>query len=119
MTGPGKAMANHSCILVVDDDAPARAAIAGTLREAGYQVVCAANGWEALNRLPLNPPPRLILLDPPMPLQCRREFRAEQVLAPDGSTIPVVLMSGARDLAEQALALGVAGYLPKPFAGHE
>jgi CheY-like chemotaxis protein len=34
---------------------------------------------------------------------------------PETSDIPIVLMSGASDLAERAERLGVAGYLAKPF----
>jgi DNA-binding NarL/FixJ family response regulator len=64
----------------------------------------------------LDPPPALILLDPPIPFTRLPELRAEHVLAPDGSSIPVLLMSSARNIRQEAFALGVAGYLSKPIA---
>ena len=57
----------HRTLLVVDDNDVAREGLAGVLRRAGYRVLPAANGEEALQLLRAGPPPDLILLDMLMP----------------------------------------------------
>jgi carbon storage regulator CsrA len=55
-------------LLVVEDDDVAREALAAVLRRAGYRVLPAANGEEALAALRADPAPDLILLDMLMPV---------------------------------------------------
>jgi CheY-like chemotaxis protein len=101
-------------ILVVEDNAAARGALAALLGAAGYAVACAANGREALDRLRGPDRPCLILLDLAMPVMDGWEFRARQRRSPALASIPVVLLSAEGDLPRLAASLGVAGYLPKP-----
>jgi CheY-like chemotaxis protein len=101
-------------ILLVQDDALTREAMALLLGAAGYAVVGAANGRDALDRLVEGERPWLILLDLEMPVMDGWEFRRRQQQVPALSTIPVVLVSSVGDLAGHAAALGAAGYFPKP-----
>jgi CheY-like chemotaxis protein len=102
------------CILVVDDADYLRDLLASVLGRAGYRVVSAANGSEALAYLRRGERVDLILLDLVMPLMDGWQFRAEQLKDPRLTRIPVIVLSGERNLAYQAETLGVDAYLEKP-----
>jgi CheY-like chemotaxis protein len=102
-------------ILLVEDDAATRAAMARLLERAGYQVDCAADGRQALDRLDSGEPPAAILLDLSMPVMSGWEFRQRQRRDPSLGRIPVLLLSAGMGLPETAASLGVAGYFPKPI----
>lgn len=103
-------------VLVVDDDDSIRDAVAFILGKAGYRVLQAENGAEALALLEQGPAPTLILLDLRMPIMDGATFVREQQRRPSLARVPVVLVSAEGDLADQALALGVPFFLAKPFA---
>jgi CheY-like chemotaxis protein len=103
-------------ILLVEDDVDIRLDLADILRAEGYDVSTAANGQEALEFLGQNGGQvGLILLDLMMPVMNGWDFRARQLEEPTLTAIPVVLLSGAGDVARHALALKTAGYLIKPL----
>ncbi len=101
-------------ILIVEDDANIRDALATILEMEGYTVSGAANGQEALNYLRQTQPPRLILLDLMMPVMDGWQFRHEQRQDPKLAAIPIVVVSAAGAVQQQAAALGANGYLQKP-----
>jgi CheY-like chemotaxis protein len=100
-------------ILVVEDDQAVRESLADVLSEEGYEVTCAANGREALDRLHAAAP-ALILLDLVMPVMDGWTFRAAQRRDPRASAIPVVVLSASRGDDAPAAALGAEAFLPKP-----
>jgi DNA-binding NtrC family response regulator len=105
-----------SAILLVEDDVDIRIDLADLLRAEGYEVVTAANGKEALEWLHADGhSASLILLDLMMPVMNGWDFRSCQLEEPDLVGIPVVLLSGAGDVARHASALKAAGYLIKPL----
>ncbi len=101
-------------IVVADDEPGLRLLLAATLSGAGYEVLQARNGLEAL-RLCKAGRVDLLLTDLVMPdhegLETIREMRQQQ---PD---IPIVAMSGAFDggFLDVARAMGAAEVLQKPF----
>jgi CheY-like chemotaxis protein len=105
----------HNKVLVVDDDASMRELLRGLLAEAGYQVVEAENGREAV-ALALSELPALILLDIHMPvmdgLEACKAIKADNVLR----CIPVIMLTadGSVREVEQAMSLGAETYLTKP-----
>jgi CheY-like chemotaxis protein len=101
-------------ILVVEDDAATRDALAMVLAAEGYSVVGAANGQEALSRLHTAPRPDLILLDLMMPVMDGWQFRREQAQDPALAGIPVVVLSADSNVQQKAASLHAAGYLQKP-----
>src|SRR5690606_24888005 len=105
-------------ILVVDDEANARTALAEILKDEGYSVETAADGFKALPKL-RDFSPDVVLTDLKMPgmdglelIGKVREFDAE---------IGVVIMTafGAVDTAVQAMQKGAADYLTKPLNANE
>lgn len=102
-------------ILVVDDDAAVRTVLRDLLTHFGYRVTEADNGATALRQLEAaDALPDLILLDVLMP-----ELGGFEVLAilrehPDWRRLPVVVMTGFAEAAEEAPRFGV-DLLRKPF----
>jgi CheY-like chemotaxis protein len=102
-------------ILLVEDDIDIREEVAEFLRDEGYEVAIAHNGCEALELLRAGERPCMILLDLMMPEMDGWTFRAEQLKDPMLADVPVVIVSGTRDVASIANKLAVAAYLVKPF----
>ncbi len=103
-----------SCILVVDDDPDVRFVFADWLEELGYETLMAENGRVGLE-LVRDRRPDLVLCDLRMP-----EIDGLSMLstmAEEKLDIPVVVVSGADDLASavEALKLGADDYIIKPI----
>jgi CheY-like chemotaxis protein len=105
---------SHDCILVIDDDQDIRETLQDVLCDAGYSVLLAANGAEALALLGVEEPPSLILLDLKMPGMDAFAFRAAQAADQRIASVPVVILSASGDLSKDAESLGAAGYIEKP-----
>ena len=102
-------------VLVVEDDFDVLNAIAAILEDAGYEVLRAANGAEALGKLADRQGQcDLILLDLLMPVMNGWDFRHKQRQMPALASIPVVLMSAGAHMATVSGDLDAAGYLTKP-----
>jgi CheY-like chemotaxis protein len=80
-------------ILVVEDDADARAAMIDILEFSGYAAVPAENGKKAFEYLAAANPPSLIILDLLMPEMNGWEFRALQKNDPKLASVPVVVVT--------------------------
>jgi DNA-binding response OmpR family regulator/Tfp pilus assembly protein PilZ len=107
-------------VLVVDDSQPYRERAAEVMREAGFDVLTASNGLEALS-LALKHQPSIILTDVTMPgmdgWQLLRLVRARPTLR----HTPVVFLTALTSDAERlrGYELGVDDYLAKPFSNVE
>lgn len=101
-------------ILVIDDDIPIGDLLAELLTKAGYGVLRAYSGTEALLVL-ASEKPDLVLLDLMLP-----GLRGEDVL-PHVQGIPVIIMSARADVDSKAdlLLSGAADYITKPFQQKE
>ncbi len=107
-------MASKGSILVVDDEPNARTALAEILKEEGYSVETAADGFKALSRFE-DFGPDLVLTDLKMPGMDGVELLKKlRVQVPD---LPVVLMTafGAVETAVSAMREGADDYLTKPL----
>ncbi len=111
---PAPTLSVQGRVVVADDEPGLRLLLTAILSGAGYEVLQAQDGLEAL-RLCQHDRVDLLLTDLVMPdqegLETIRRMRHER---PD---IPVVAMSGAfdGDFLEVAQALGASAVLPKPF----
>jgi CheY-like chemotaxis protein len=102
-------------VLAIDDDADFREGLEAVLDDLGYPVTAAGSGREALEVLRTDPAPDVILLDLRMPDMDGRAFRHEQQSDSSLSQIPCVIVSGSREVEEEARSLGAAAVLAKPF----
>jgi CheY-like chemotaxis protein len=103
-------------VLVVEDSAEIREALAEILHHLGYRVDCVANGKEAWDYLHTAPPPTLILLDLVMPVMDGWEFRRRQQQDSALAAIPVVILAGQ---AKETAPSGAAAYLARPIDVHQ
>src|SRR5688572_29945777 len=108
-------MLDQPVILVVDDQAVILEFIELLLSEDGYVVVTARNGREAVEQV-VTRPPQMVVSDIAMPelngwqlVQAIRAF-------PFGHTLPIILMSAARELPFRRAGLDQwTAFLAKPF----
>ena len=104
-------------ILVVDDDEDIRLLVRELLERAGYEVVEAADGREAL-KLMYTTPPALVLLDITMP-----DLDGYQTLERirDLSDVPVAMLTARSQELEKVrgLSAGADDYIAKPFGRQE
>jgi two-component system chemotaxis response regulator CheY len=103
-------------VLVVEDDLEIRESVMEILEEHGYEPVGAGNGLEALDKLRSSGPlPCLILLDLMMPRMDGKAFRQAQLAHPELASIPVVVISAFKDVAQTLQEMNVVDLLKKPF----
>jgi EAL domain-containing protein (putative c-di-GMP-specific phosphodiesterase class I) len=101
-------------VLVADDDEDVRTLLSKSLRSAGYAVVQASDGRQALEILDARPVDAIVT-DISMPemtgIELLRAIRARR------ADVPVVLVTGSPDMesAMQAVKLGALIYLTKPI----
>ncbi|NEP58329.1 MAG: response regulator [Symploca sp. SIO2G7] len=108
-------------ILVIDDSLTTRQTICSTLQKAGYPVVQAKNGVDALAQLQQHPQIQGIICDVEMPQMngfeflrsCRKQFTKDE--------LPILMLTSRtseryRQLAKQ---LGANSYLTKPYLAQE
>jgi CheY-like chemotaxis protein len=81
--------------MVVDDEPEIRDSLGQVLEDAGYAVVCAQHGAEALATLARIPPPSAIVLDLFMPELSGWRFAEELKLRPDFARIPLIVITAA------------------------
>ena len=104
-------------ILIAEDERDIRDLVAFTLRFAGYEVVTASNGEEAVSLAPKENPD-LVLMDVRMPrmtgYDACRLIKAESRL----KDIPVVFLSakGQENEIHTGFVAGAEEYLLKPFS---
>ena len=100
-------------ILIVDDEVNARTALAEILRDEGYAVDTAADGFKALPKLE-EFAPDAVVTDLRMPGMDGLEFMRR--VQDRDADIPVVVVTayGAVDSAVQAMRRGAADYVTKP-----
>jgi CheY-like chemotaxis protein len=104
-------------ILIAEDERDIRDLIAFTLRFAGYEVLTANNGEEAV-QMTQKELPDLVLTDVRMPKMTGYEACRLIKADPNTKHIPVVFLSAKGQEAEvqNGMAAGADEYLLKPFA---
>ncbi len=101
-------------VLLVEDEPAIAELLFDFLEEEGYQVAVATNGQEGWERL-IELEPDVVLADVMMPVLDGRQLCQEINHDPHYSSIPVVLMSAARE-ERCRQGCNCAAFLAKPFA---
>ncbi len=104
-----------SKILVVDDSRMGRHVVGRTLERAGYTVLEAVDGEDAINALSTAADTRLIMCDLHMPRMDGLQFIEAHNASP-AAAVPVVLLTteGYSDEIQRAISLGAKAWLIKP-----
>ncbi len=107
-------------VMIVDDSASVRQVLGSALQAAGYQVVAACDGEEALvmldgRRL------HLVICDVHMPRLDGFGFVRQLKAHPDYKFTPVIMLTteSARDRKEEGREAGARAWVVKPFPLHQ
>ena len=103
-------------IMTVDDSATIRQMLSFTLKDAGYEVIEASNGEEALELYP-DSGASMLITDLNMP-KLDGYGLIERVRQEPGSRfLPIIMLTteSEQDKKDQAKALGASGWITKPF----
>jgi len=117
--GPGASPPGHECILVVEDDARVRRVAVARLKDAGYDVIEAVAGREALAAIEAHPEIRLLFTDIVMPGGMTGDELAREVriIRPD---VKILFTSGYAEPSVAGRELAEAGsWLKKPYTAKE
>jgi putative two-component system response regulator len=113
--GPQRERRRAARVLTADDQAESRTLLQRALTSLGYEVEVAADGIEALAKLPLGAD--LVLLDVRMPgldgFEVARRIRADPV----HGDLPIIMVTGldSREDRLRAVEVGVNDFISKPF----
>jgi DNA-binding response OmpR family regulator len=99
-------------LLLVDDDPTVREMIGRVLTEAGYGVLLAANGQEALS-LASTTEVNLVLLDLNMPV--KGGWDTFERLTTENPLLPIIIITARPNQIFPALACGVGALMEKPL----
>jgi chemotaxis family two-component system sensor histidine kinase/response regulator PixL len=108
-------------VMVVDDAVSLRQTLSLTLQKAGYQVIQAQDGLEALEKLKQNKSISAVICDLEMPRMNGFEFLSQVNQDPTLTSIPVAILTsrGAGKHRQLAEELGADAYFTKPFLEKE
>ncbi len=115
-TGPAKSLE----ILVVDDSVSIRQVVSRLIEDQGWRAQTAKDGIDALEKL-REIHPDLIILDIEMPRMNGYEFINALKTQPRYGDIPIVMLTSrtAAKHRDKAAALGVKGFIVKPYNDDE
>lgn len=106
----------------IDDDPVSRLALVDLLRHFDLGACAEFESADAAwSHLATHPPPMLVLCDVRMPGMSGVEFLKRLRERPDFTRVPFVLVTSAteRETVQEAIRLGAAGYVVKPFSIEE
>lgn len=108
-------------VLVVDDAITSRRMLAISLERAGYRVLQARDGQEALEQLQQSQSVQLIVCDIEMPNMNGFEFLTQRRQEPEFAKIPTVMLTSRSNDKHRWLAmqLGAVAYFTKPYLEQE
>ncbi|MBT9315441.1 hybrid sensor histidine kinase/response regulator [Leptothoe spongobia] len=112
---------NAKTLMIVDDSSALRRTLALTLRKAGYQVLQAKDGRDAVEQLQRGALPHLIICDVEMPRLNGFEFLSQRRANLTWAKIPTVMLTSRGNHKHQTLAkhLGANEYFTKPYIEKE
>ena len=108
-------------VLLVDDSITLRQTLSLTLQKAGYQVLQAKDGYEAIEQLGTHPMIELVICDIEMPRMNGFEFLKYRQQDSTLLDIPVIILTSRSGEKHRVIAteLGATAYITKPFLEHQ
>jgi chemosensory pili system protein ChpA (sensor histidine kinase/response regulator) len=104
-------------VIVVDDSISVRRSVANLMKSAGWEVLTARDGVDALEHLqdPANHPD-IVLMDIEMPRMDGYELAARLRASGDFQAVPIIMLTSraGEKHRRKAASIGVDGYLVKP-----
>lgn len=113
---PTTESAGEKCVLLVEDDATAAAALAGLLQSSGHRVTCAPHALAALAELG-TARFDLALVDLDLPGMDGLELARLASSLPDVAPLVALTASADPQAQKQAIAAGMVGFARKPLDG--
>ena len=112
----GLARRERPIVLHVDDDAASLMMAEGALEEAGFDVVQASDGREAIDRF-RDHDPDLIIMDAVMPVMDGFESISRLRTLGNGAHVPILMITGLDDFESitRAYDVGATDFLTKPI----
>jgi CheY-like chemotaxis protein len=101
-------------VLIVEDDVALRQAYGDILRDAGWTVIVAGDGLQAIEQLERGPRPCVVLLDLRMPRMNGWELVDWLKERSEWQRLPYLVVAAHVRVAEEAARLGALGWLQKP-----
>jgi len=107
-------------ILIVDDSATVRKLLSHTLKPKNYRCIEACDGFDALEKLALNPDIKLIISDLNMPNMDGIELIGNIRQNPQYQDLPIIMLTteASSDNRKLAFDAGANLYLVKPSPAH-
>jgi len=108
---------SDKCIMTADDSASVRQMVSFTLKNAGFQVVEAVDGRDALSKL-MNTPVHMLITDLNMPNMDGIELiRSVRSLGSPRKFIPIVMLTteSQPEKKQEGKSAGATGWIVKPF----
>jgi CheY-like chemotaxis protein len=99
-------------VLVVDDDASVRKSLSKVLRGAGYEVVLARDGQEAVERFDPEHTD-LLLLDIGLPI--KNGWETFERITNEDPALPIIVITGQAGQYDAAVAAGAGALMEKPL----
>lgn len=102
-------------IIVIDDSQTVREQVSIVLKEAGYDIVEAEDGWQGANAIRQNPEAVLAICDVNMPKLNGIEML--EFLKVQSTSLPILMLTteGKPELIDRARSCGAKGWMVKPF----
>ena len=115
-TSPGKDLSDRSRVLVADDNADLRSVMCMTLDRAGFEVIEAEDGQQAVELFQEHHP-RIALLDVNMPRMDGFEACERIRSLPEGLATPILMVTAVDDeeAIQRAFRVGATDFMGKPF----
>lgn len=108
-------------ILVVDDSGTVRQQVSMALKQAGFAIVEAADGQEALAALASNRAIDMVVCDVNMPVLNGLEMVEKVKSNPEHKALPILMLTteGQPSMIRRAKEAGAVGWIVKPFDANQ
>jgi two-component system chemotaxis response regulator CheY len=108
-------------ILVVDDSGTVRQQVSMALKQAGFAIVEAADGQEALAAIESNRAIDMVVCDVNMPILNGLEMVEKVKQNPEHKALPILMLTteGQPSMIRRAKEAGAVGWIVKPFDANQ